>query len=65
MHKMTKKVKEKWVSGLSDCCDSPVKEIGSGITILTCSECGNMCNVTSELDDDDEFPDDFDIIDED
>lgn len=53
---MAKKVKEKWVGGLSDCCDAPLKEIGEGFTILTCSECGDMCN--KKWDEEDDFPDD-------
>ena len=48
---------EKWVSGLSDCCDAPLKEVGQGLTILLCSECGQMCNKKWEEEDD--FPDDF------
>ncbi len=54
---MSKK-NEKWVSGLSDCCDAPLKEVGSGLTILLCSECGQMCNKKHE-DDDEDFPEDF------
>ncbi len=56
---MAKKLKkdEVWVSGLSDCCDSPLKEIGQGFTILTCSECGQMCN--KKMSDDDDFPEGF------
>lgn len=55
---MSNKLKkdERWVSGLSDCCDAPLKEIGEGLTILTCSECGNMCN--KKHDDEDDFSDD-------
>jgi hypothetical protein len=53
---MTKEVNEQWVNGLSDCCRSPVKEVGSGITILVCCQCGNMCDLIIE---DDDFPEDL------
>jgi hypothetical protein len=56
---MAKKLKkgERWVGGLSDCCDAPLKEIGEGITILTCSDCGQMCNKKYDPEEDD-FPED-------
>lgn len=52
-------INEKWVSGLSDCCNAPLKKVGNGITILLCSECGQMCNKKHEDDGEDDFPDDF------
>jgi hypothetical protein len=51
--------KEKWVGGISDCCHAPLKEItGNILSVLICSECKEICN--KRLDDDVEFPDDFD-----
>lgn len=59
MKKKTIEAGEKFVSGLSDCCEAPLKEVGSGLTILFCSDCGQMCNKKHEDKDDDDFPDDF------
>ena len=45
---------EKWVGGLSECCDAPCKEIGEGFTILICSECKEICN--RKWDEEDDYP---------
>ncbi len=50
---------EHWVSGLSDCCDAPLKETDGVISMLLCSECGMLCNKQHTDEDYEDFPEDF------